>query len=254
VQVRFDLSTQNYVIRSADADGLFVPFTVLAAGILVVAWIYQLMLPDIRRVQIPKFARVMVPLLAVAGGALVSLAAMGVVGTNPFSRHPWIPGVALDVGVLAMQAATRTQHWLRDRLTATATHPPRVWAIVEWTAVVLLVGTGLFWAVGDWSATVGQERGRQVEAALPAWPNATLYSERPLGIAVPGVIETACAASDAAFGCRCDGLHLILQEGGQLLFLPDGYLRATGTAIVIPRSDSLRLDFSSGEMANPPEC
>lgn len=247
----FDLSTQDYVIRSA--DGLFVPFTVIAAGILVVAWIYQLLLPDIRRVQIPRLARVMVPLLAVTGTALVSLAAVGVVDTLRFFRHPWIPGVALVAGVLAMQASTRTQHWLRDR-NVTATRPPRVWAIVEWTAVVLLVGTGLFWAVGDWSATVGQERGRQVEEDLPTWPNATLYSERPLSILVPGVTETACAASNAAFGYRYDGLHLILQEGGQLLFLPDGYLRATGTAIVIPRSDSLRLDFTRGEATLTPAC
>jgi hypothetical protein len=249
----FDLSTQDYVVRSA--DGLFVPFTIVAAGILTIAWIYQLALPDLSHRSIPSLVRAMIPLFAVLGAAFLVLVAVGVTNPDRFSTFHWIPGVSLVIGVLVMQASIRMQHWLRARCDpGKATSPPRIWAIVEWTAVVLLVGTGLFWAVGEWSATVGQERGRQVEAALPGWPNATLYSERPLSIAVPGVMETACSASNAAFGYRYDGLNLIVQEGGQLLFLPDGYVRASGTAIVITRSDSLRLDFTQGDSTLAPAC
>ena len=47
----------------------------------------------------------------------------------------------------------------------------------------------------------------------------------------------------AAYRFRYDGLRLILQAGDQYLFLPQAWTRAGGVAILMPRNDSLRLEF-----------
>jgi hypothetical protein len=70
-----------------------------------------------------------------------------------------------------------------------------------------------------------------------------LYSERSLSISAPGVRETRCGDAKAAYGFRYDGLVLILQSGNQYVLLPYRWNRADGVALVIPRNDSVRLEF-----------
>ncbi len=43
---------------------------------------------------------------------------------------------------------------------------------------------------------------------------------------------------------RYTGLKLILQSGGQIFFLPVQWHKADGTAVVLPRTDALRLEFT----------
>ena len=70
-----------------------------------------------------------------------------------------------------------------------------------------------------------------------------VFSAARLGLQGPGIREVACADPAAAYPFRYDGLKMVLQSGDQYLFLPAGWHRSTGAAILIPRNDSLRLEF-----------
>jgi hypothetical protein len=113
----------------------------------------------------------------------------------------------------------------------------------EWATIFVLVGLSLFWAANDYSAAVGRSRASQFVAELPTYPSTLVYSEKNLNIAAHGVTETRCPAPDAAYSFRYDGLKLIMQSGNQLVFVPADWTRQDGVAVVVPRSESIRLQF-----------
>jgi hypothetical protein len=60
-------------------------------------------------------------------------------------------------------------------------------AVAEWPAIFLVVSAGLFWAAGDYSAAVGTRRGNDVIAALPTWPDVTVFAERSMNLSLPEI-------------------------------------------------------------------
>jgi hypothetical protein len=124
--------------------------------------------------------------------------------------------------------------------------------VVEWAGIFLLVGLSLFWAANDYSTAVGTSRARQFVAELPSYPSTVVYSERSLNLQAPGVREVRCKDPEAAYRFRYDGLKLVLQSGNQYLFLPTAWTPADGVAILMPRSDSLRLEFIPATTAHGP--
>jgi hypothetical protein len=46
----------------------------------------------------------------------------------------------------------------------------------------------------------------------------------------------------------------VLRSGNQYLFLPEDWTRENGTALVIPRTDTLRLEFSGPGQGGSIEC
>jgi hypothetical protein len=70
------------------------------------------------------------------------------------------------------------------------------------------------------------------------------YSEKRLILQSPGVREVDCHDPDAAYRFRYDGLKLVLQAGNQYFLLPAAWTRTNGAAIVLPRADKIRLQFS----------
>jgi hypothetical protein len=233
----FELSLQDYLVRSA--DGLFVPFTLAAGVILVMVWVAALVIQLVPSARRRAVTRRLSPIFALAGLALVVVAVADVTGSRLFASRPEIPGLCLAVGVRpALHRVRRSASLL----------------VVEWGAVFLVVAIGLFWSVGEYAIGVGQTRGRQITESLTATSDAVVFSEKDLGISAPGVLKTACAGTDAAYRYRDDGLKLIFQSSGQYLFLPAGWTRSEGSAIVIPRTDSLRLEFTAPGVAPPGAC
>jgi hypothetical protein len=123
--------------------------------------------------------------------------------------------------------------------------------LAEWGAAFLLVSVGLFWAVGNYAFGVGIGRAQQLDAALPGLPAAVLYSEKSLSLAVPGVTELRCHDPQAAYRFRYEGLRLVRQAGNQYLFLAATWTRETGTAVLIPRSAAVRLEFRTAPVPAP---
>ncbi len=70
-----------------------------------------------------------------------------------------------------------------------------------------------------------------------------LYSERSLSLHAPGVREARFQDPEAAYRFRYDGLKLVLQSGDRYLFLPEAWPPTDGVAILMPRNDSLCLEF-----------
>ena len=105
------------------------------------------------------------------------------------------------------------------------------------------VGLSMFWAANDYSAAVGRARASQFVVELPDYPSSIVYSLRSLNIAGPGITEIHCPGTNSAYSFRYDGLKLMLQSGDQYVFLPKDWTRRDGVAMVIPRSDSIRLEF-----------
>lgn len=172
-----------------------------------------------------------------------------------FVRRPGLAGVCLVLGVLSLQAATKAQRELHEQEPGRApSTAPVSWLVTKWTAVVLLVSVGLFWAVGDWSAAVGQKRAIQVVAALPTWPSVTLYSAQDLNLSGPGVSESRCSGDESAFDYRYTGLKLVRQGNGQLFLLPSGWTPGSGPAIVLTKVDTIRQDFHPPGSPVPEGC
>jgi hypothetical protein len=247
----FELSAEDYILRSA--DGLLFPLGVAALAVLVIVWACQLVGPAMDDIAVRRLLRIAVPVCSLLGLGLTVLAGFAFVRPAAFVEFPAVGGLALVFGMLLLVGAIRAMRRV-------AGHPPDAparsasWVIAEWTAVVALVSVGLFWAVGDWSARVGSQRAHDVVAALPAWPSVIVYSERGLNLDGAGVIETACSPADAAFSFRYDGLVLITQEGGQMMLLPRAWTAAEGTAIVLTKTDTVRLEFSLRAADHAVEC
>ena len=246
-----DLTTNDYLFSGV--DGLFVPIAVTCLLALVLMWANRLLLTRVPPGARRRTLRVLVPVAGLLGVVLVGLAFAdlltdgGVFGANSATG-----GVLLAIGVILLVYAVRLV-----RLSPPRTPEPvgrrATTGLAEWAAAFLLVSIGLFWAAQAYAFGVGTGGAITLYKALPAVPEAILYSEHSLSLAVPGVTEVRCADPDAAYRFRYDGLRLVREAGDQYLLLPVTWDRTTGTAVLIPRSGSIRLEFRAPS-APPTPC
>jgi hypothetical protein len=235
------LTTEDYLVRSA--DGLFVPLVALSAAGLAVLWCGRRLPAFVRRRAGLVPARAVAVAAYVLAAALLVVAVVGIAAPGLFVGSVALPGLALTVAVLVLAAVSRPRR-----------AEPGAVAVAEWIAIFLLTSTGLYWAVTDYSAAVGTARAEQLIAALPAWPDAIVYSEKSLNVALPGVHERQCGDAEGAYAYRYDGLKLVLESGGQLFLLPAQWADGTGTALVLPRTDAIRLEFTAPGRATAGAC
>lgn len=241
-----DLTVQDYLNNSV--DGLLTPLIVTAAAALLVLWFHQLVLA-----ALPARARwitlqALMPAAAIAGLSLVCLA------IPVFPAFPEGRGLSLALGVLLLTYAARLLRlFIVERRPEQVTRPAV--AVAEWGAVFILVSVGLFWAVGSYAIGVGLGRAQQFEATLSSRLDVVVYSEKRLSLDAPGVREVTCRYADSAYQFRYDGLKIVpLQSGNQYLLLPAGWTHANGAAILIPRSDKVRLEFSQPGRVRTSTC
>ena len=232
------LTTSDYLMRSQ--DGLFVPLVVLAIAGLVVFRAHHAVR---RRIDAdptnPRWRRATWGVTAV-GAVAATTGVLSVVVDTPLRDRVAAAPLALASGVLLLAYAAYVRRSLPPRAD---TGGSQALTVIEWATIFVLVGLSLFWAANDYSAAVGRSRASQFVAELPNYPSTILYSERSLNIAAPGVSEIHCPAADAAYAFRYDGLKLILQSGNQLVLLPKDWTPRDGVTVVVPRSDSIRLQF-----------
>jgi len=247
------LTPQDYFLRSA--DGLFVPLMACSAVGLAGLWCWRLV-PTMGAARVRALAtRFLPPVAALVGLGLVLVALLAVLRPALFDEPLGVPGLALAAGVVALAAASRFGWPRRDggRRRQRSWVPSEV-AVAEWAAVFLLTSAGLFWAAGDYSAAVGTRRGNDVVAALPTWPDVVVYSEKSLNLSLPDVHMQRCTDTEAAFAYRYEGMKLIVQSSNRLLLLPARWTDSTGTAVVIPHNDSVRLEFTGPSASQGRSC
>ncbi|MFF4057079.1 hypothetical protein ACFYZ8_11465 [Streptomyces sp. NPDC001668] len=115
--------------------------------------------------------------------------------------------------------------------------------MAEWAVSFVLVGLSLIWAASDYAAAVGRGRAQDLVSQLSTSTTAVLRSERSLGVDVPGVRELRCDSTKSAYPYRYEGLNLVIQSSNQYVLLPQSWTRDAGVALVIPRTDAVRLEF-----------
>ena len=230
-------STTDYLLVTQ--DGLFVPGVVITLAVLVVTWVLGVARdsPDrgafVRRPWVG-------PAAALLGGLALLNGVLAVFGSGYAFDRGLVAPTSLIVGVVSLSFAGQLVRRRRDA-------DARSLSIAEATAASLVVALALFWAAADYSAAVGRQRAAELAAALPSAPRVVLYSAKSLGIAPrDGVQVVQCAGGEsAAYGFRYSGLMLLLNSNGQYVFLPVGWTRSSGSAIAVPRTDSIRLDYRS---------
>lgn len=236
------LTTQEYLMRSV--DGLFFPLMVIAVLCLAVMW-GRAVLPD----RLAPAWRVRLSHVSVRGSAVVGLLLLvnGITGVLPRTHTVLnsalvVAPLSLVLGVLLLSHAAHAHRrsWGRvgKRGDGNDWRP-----LAEWTATFLLVGLGLFWAANDYSAALGATRARELVSELAQAPSTRVFSDKSLSLHATGVVEVRCSDPEAAYHFRYDGLVLVLQSGDQYLLLPRAWTPSTGVAIVVPRSDAVRLEF-----------
>jgi hypothetical protein len=238
-----DLTPNDYLIRSA--DGLFVPMTTVAVTGLLVLWANRFLLGRLAPDRRQQVLRVGVPAAAGVGLVLVVLSLRELFADRPLVANlGWVGGLALAGGVLLLAYAA---HLARPASAdgGAGHRPSDLSALAEGGFALLLITIGLFWAVGSYAIDVGEGRAREAVAELDSAADAVLYSERSLRLAVVGVTEFRCQDPEAAYRFRYDGLKLVLQSGGQYLLVSAEWSRENGTAVVLPRTDAVRLEFAT---------
>lgn len=238
-----DLSFQDYLVRSA--DGLFVPLAVASGLALGFLWMHILITRSFSDRVRRKIGALLGPVAAVVGLGLVGYAGAALGAAPLADAPPEIPGLSLAAGVVLLAVGHRP---LRRRGVAAASA-----VVAEWGAVFVIVSVGLFWAVGEYAVGVGTARGEQL-GELAARPDVVLRSDHDLGIVGPGMRATACGNPASPSGYRYDGLRLVIQSSGQYLLLPRGWSPAVGGAVVVPRTDEIRLEFVGTAGAVSPTC
>jgi hypothetical protein len=230
----FDFTDQDYVRFSV--GNLFTPLVCLfAVGICVLTldrWLRRRIAtgggPSVRRIAG----------VVAAVGVLVAGAALLVVAFQPGRTVLYAPYV-IAAGVL-LAAWTMRLHGLA--------HPgkPEVLStghrVGEGALLLGLVTLLLLWGAGDHADAVGRRAAMDIEQNLDTLPRVEVYSSTPLAIGPPAVVETKLG-SEAAPVYRYDGLRLLAVSGGHLFFLPNGWTVRTGTVVVLPDNDSVRVEY-----------
>lgn len=252
-----DLGTNEFL--QTGADGLWVPAAGAGVLALLAIWTNRLLLSRLPAEGRSRTVHVLIPVLGVVGAVLMTLALLDLAfGVRPFWGDSEAGGLSLAFGTVLLVYAIRLV-----RLTPPPGKQPRrddpairrraeAAGLAEWGAAFLLVSIGLYWAAGQYAFGVGTGRALELRAALPSQPAAVLYSQHSLSIDVPGVTGVRCKDPDAAYHFRYDGLRLVRQSGGQYLLLPATWTRETGSALLIPRSDAVRLEFRTATTPEGP--
>jgi hypothetical protein len=240
-----DLPNQGYLILSASTATL--PLALLAATTLVVLWTYQLPLDTVSPRVHRLLSRWVLPGVAVLGALLLAMvAADALFSVRLFPAGLWeARGLSLSIGIVLLAYAAH----LRSALSPVAAIArPRGRAhlsltVAKWVCLALLFGVGLFWAVGSYAIRMGADGAAGHAAGLRCAPDVVLYSEEPLDLQLAGVPEEPVLGPDGVYRYRYAPLKLVPQAGKQYLLLPADWSPAARPAILLSRSDSLRLEF-----------
>ncbi|MGA7206791.1 MAG: hypothetical protein WBX27_19435 [Specibacter sp.] len=238
----FGYSVQDYVLRSIRS--LFVPLVVLAAtAILWVAldrWLTGAGLAVRHRA-------------AVRRGALAAMVVGAAVAVLTFSSTFFRGGADATFLPYIMAAGVLLAAWgshLRRHVPASS-RPARAGAVMavkyrslESVLVFSVVTLLLFWGTADFAQAVGRGLAVQVEQSVGTMPRAAVYSAARLAVGAPHVIETDLGTAAAPL-YRYRGLRLLVASGGKFFFLHDGWTLRSGTVVVLPDNDSIRVELGN---------
>ena len=114
----------------------------------------------------------------------------------------------------------------------------------ETTLVLALVTLLLFWGSADVAQGLGRRLALTYEGTVTELPRSAVYSSERLAIGVPNVHEEQIGTPESP-EYRYTGLRLLVLSGGRFFFLHDGWNLATGTVIILPDDNKVRMEFGN---------
>jgi hypothetical protein len=242
----FGYTTQDYVMRSINA--LFLPVVVAAAlaiGVLLLhGWLVRGIGsgPPRRRHRVARGLGT-----AVLPACVLAPAIAGMVE----AARPSLTGLVLPLGIAVGLLLTAYGVTLRRRTDRNAhlweTPAERRRGLRIRVLVGIVVAAALFWWVGDFAAVVGRGLAYRIAGDIDQLPGVVVYSEKDLQIRSPGVRAGRLVGVDGAvtaYAFRYDGLRLLEHVSGRLFLLPDGWTIDSGTMVVIPDDDRIRVEYT----------
>jgi hypothetical protein len=240
-----DLPNQGYLILSASTATL--PLALLAGTALAALWLYQLPLENLSARVRRLLYRWWLPAVATVGVVLLGLVAADVLlAVRLFPAGFWeARGLSLSIGIVLLAYAAHLRSALAPPVPAgyAGRRGHLSLTVAKWVCLSLLFGVGLFWAVGSYAMRMGVQGAEGYAAGLRCAPNVVLYSDNVLNLQFAGVQEESVQGPDGVYQFRYSGLKLVPQAGKQYLLLPADWAPSARPAILLPRSDTLRLEF-----------
>ncbi len=245
----FDMSTADYLLRSIDV--LFIPvFMLLVACYLGVRVHRRLTAPG--RAAAPASRAGPEPAPPAPRGSAVRCARL--------LRLSWLIPVVIGMplalaslfGVLGDLGSTTFPLWVAIGIVGTTygavlhrtvqgRPPPSLGTIA---LIAALLAVTLFWTAERFARMTGAAMADEIKAA-PAdhLARVTVYSVRRLHLSTDRVRETPTPGPEPGYGYRYDGLFLLQRSGDKYFLLSDGWADGQGRLVVLPDSDSIRLEF-----------
>ncbi len=229
-----DFSNQDYVLRSVDA---LIRFLVWISLLMVVLLGAHLVFRGALQRCSNSASHAFALGITACGGAGVAVGAWLLLA-HPVPLHGlyFIGPIALGVGAVLL--AYGGQQLVRPSLL-----PGWAFSVAAVTIGALAL-IAVFWAANDYARVQGRSRALDLERAVRALPAAVVYSDAQLHLGAPGVQEDALTGEDGEVLYRYRGLQLLTRSGNKYFLLPATWTRQEGVVVVLPDSDSLRLEFS----------
>ncbi|RAN76388.1 hypothetical protein B5P43_22500 [Bacillus sp. SRB_336] len=121
---------------------------------------------------------------------------------------------------------------------------PAAYRALESALVFTLVTLLMFWGTADFAQAVGRGLAVQVEQGVGSMPRVTLFSRAKLAIGAPNVTERSLGTSAAPLYSYL-GLRLLVVSGGRFFLLHDGWTLRSGTVVVLPDDDTIRVELGN---------
>jgi hypothetical protein len=237
------------------ASTAVVPLAVLAAASWIVLRVYRIPVDPSPAVR-PWLVRGLLPAVALTGTLLVVLTVADLLGAGVFATLWEGRGLSLSLGIVLLGYAERLRRALLPARPAGGARRggPLVLTVANWVCLCTLFGIGLFWAVGSYALRVGEQDAQRFTAGLACGPDVIVYSEQDLHLAAAGVREERLPGADQGYAFRYSGLKLVPQPGEMYLLLPADWAPGVRPSILLPRSNSVRLEFVTVTGGRPAGC
>ncbi len=235
-------STQDYLFRSTDV--LYRALVLIALAALAALQLHVLITKALARAPACDALRWAARAAGLLSTGFSAFGAVAMFRSQPFLFGPVSLGLGVGVGAYSVHLGRRIG--AARKAPARRTREERRLAAASTVLVGLLIVLSLFWATKDVAEALGRGSGMLLASHLRGRPSAVVYSGERLLLGGPGVHEEWLDTTDAVYRFRYSGLRLLVRSGGNYFLLPDGWTRRDGSAIVLPDSGALRLEFTPG--------
>ncbi|TDO69296.1 hypothetical protein EV651_101336 [Kribbella sp. VKM Ac-2571] len=219
------LSTQDYVMRSPQP--LSVPLLLIALLAVAALVLHKAIHPTAGAVR--RAVRITVAVLVLGVAALLAYPFIGQLAYYAFV----VPAV---IGLSAAVLAYLT--YLRRKVDPGLDRQGILLALLAVVAVACI-----FWAAATTAQYIGRGLAKADARDLSRFPVVILDTKERLALRSPGIEETALQSSAGqTFHYRYRGLRLLVVGENRLFLVPQKW-SASGTTVVIPLNDSIRVQF-----------